>query len=340
MKLSEFRHYRAQVEGKQAVVTGGNSGIGFEVAKALACAGAHVVVASRNAAKSEEAVEELRIAAGRARSPGTVDFLPLDLSSLRSVQQFVTALKGRSQELHILVNNAAVWCPADSKTVEGMEAQVGPNYFGTVYLTELLLTTLRATARTQHAPTRIVWITSASEVYGDVDWDDLTGEHKRSDFKQYSSTKLMGFMAARYLAQQYHQSDSGPGVQIFGAQPGASKTGAFTWGAFDPWKPAAFLQVMAGRLVGLPASQGALAAQLCCLQPATELTDMRDGVHYGPTYSSFAGLPLLTNKGLASKQHVINAHALNLDECRRLYEATLQILKDKESASSTRHPKK
>ena len=54
MKLSEFRHYRAQVEGKQAVVTGGNSGIGFEVAKALACAGAHVVVASRNAAKSEE----------------------------------------------------------------------------------------------------------------------------------------------------------------------------------------------------------------------------------------------------------------------------------------------
>lgn len=55
-----------------------------------------------------------------------------------------------------------------------MQAQVGPNYFGTVYLTELLLTTLKSTAQHQHAPTRIVWITSAAEVYGDVDWDDLT----------------------------------------------------------------------------------------------------------------------------------------------------------------------
>ncbi len=55
-----------------------------------------------------------------------------------------------------------------------MQAQVGPNYFGTVYLTELLLTSLRNTAKKQHAPTRIVWITSAAEVYGDVDWDDLT----------------------------------------------------------------------------------------------------------------------------------------------------------------------
>lgn len=55
-----------------------------------------------------------------------------------------------------------------------MQAQVGPNYFGTVYLTELLLTTLKSTAQHQHAPTRIVWITSAAEVLGDIDWDDLT----------------------------------------------------------------------------------------------------------------------------------------------------------------------
>ena len=54
MEIGEFRRYRSEVAGKQAVVTGGNSGIGFEVAKALACAGAHVVVASRNAAKSAE----------------------------------------------------------------------------------------------------------------------------------------------------------------------------------------------------------------------------------------------------------------------------------------------
>lgn len=64
---------------------------------------------------------------------------------------------------------------------------------------------------------------------------------------------------------------------------------------------------------------------------------MQEGIHYGPRYSSFAGLPLLTNAGLASKQHAINAHALNIDECRQLYEATLQILKEKESA---RHHKK
>ncbi|KAK9837574.1 hypothetical protein WJX74_000617 [Apatococcus lobatus] len=337
MEICEFRRYRSEVAGKQAVVTGGNSGIGFEVAKALACAGAHVVVASRNAAKSSEAVEQLRIAAGRARSPGTVDFLQLDLSSLRSIQHFVTDLKARSSELHILVNNAAVWCPEDSKTVEGMEAQVGPNYFGSVYLTELLLTILKDTAKQQHAPTRIVWVTSAAEVFGTVDWDDLMGEHKSSDFRQYSSTKLMGFMAARFLSQQYSSAKSqGPGVQIFGAQPGATKTGAFAWGAFDPWKPAAFLQVMLGRLVGLPANHGAIPAILCCLQPSSELTDMQDGVHYGPRYSSFAGLPMLTNAGLASKQHAINPHALNIDECRRLYEATLQILKDKESA---RHKK-
>ena len=65
--------------------------------------------------------------------------------------------------------------------------------------------------------------------------------------------------------------------------------------------------------------------------------DMQDGTHYGPKYSSILGLPWMTNVGLASKQHAINPHALNIDECRRLYEATLQILKEKESA---RHQKK
>jgi NAD(P)-dependent dehydrogenase (short-subunit alcohol dehydrogenase family) len=125
--------------GRVAVVTGANTGIGLETARALASRGAHVVLACRSRERGEEALRSI----GADRPAGEVELLLLDLASLASVRAFAQAFSARHQRLDLLVNNAGIMVPPFGRTEDGFELQIGINFLGHFALTGLLLDRLR-----------------------------------------------------------------------------------------------------------------------------------------------------------------------------------------------------
>ena len=117
--------------GKTILVTGANSGIGLEAVKLFAANGAEVILACRNTAKAEAAVEQVREQTSDAR----LIVMPLDLADLASVKAFVVALKERISKLDILLNNAGLMAPPLQRTQDGFEIQFGTNHLGHFALT-------------------------------------------------------------------------------------------------------------------------------------------------------------------------------------------------------------
>ncbi|KAJ2773649.1 hypothetical protein IWQ57_001202, partial [Coemansia nantahalensis] len=127
-------------EGKLAIVTGANSGIGFETAKAIGRAGYTTILACRNVQLGTEAVELLERQTGLV---GRFKFMQLDLASLDSVDRFVSAVRAREGPIDLLVNNAGVMACPQSKTADGIELQFGTNHVGHFVLTMGLLDQLK-----------------------------------------------------------------------------------------------------------------------------------------------------------------------------------------------------
>src|SRR5690242_1167409 len=121
--------------GRVIVITGANSGIGYESAVALARKNAHVIMACRSQEKAERARQELYVRAPKA----TVDILQLDLGSLKSIREFADSFNANYERLDVLMNNAGIMAPPYSKTVDGFESQIGTNHLGHFALTGLVL---------------------------------------------------------------------------------------------------------------------------------------------------------------------------------------------------------
>jgi NAD(P)-dependent dehydrogenase (short-subunit alcohol dehydrogenase family) len=129
------------LDGKLFLVTGANSGLGFETSRALARHGARVLLACRDAAKADRAIAWIRQESPRAQ----LEVIPLDLASLASIRAFVNAFRTRHQSLDGLINNAGVMALPRRKTADGFEMQIGTNHLGHFALTGQLLDTLLAT---------------------------------------------------------------------------------------------------------------------------------------------------------------------------------------------------
>ena len=155
------------LSGKTIVVTGGNSGIGYEAAKQFARKGADVVVACRDMQKAQAAIASIT-ADHRAASLAA---MPLDLASLESVRSFATAFLARHTALDVLCNNAGVMALPYRKTADGFEMQFGTNHLGHFALTGLLLDRLLATPAA-----RIVNVSSGAHRMGSIHFDDLQWE--------------------------------------------------------------------------------------------------------------------------------------------------------------------
>lgn len=322
-KYTDFQSLitKVNMEGKVAIVTGGNSGLGFEICKSLASCGAYVILATRNDKRGLEAQEELNLVAGRCRSKGYVEYMHLNLASFRSISNFVTAFHNKNLPLHILANNAAVWMVEDQMTEDGFECQIGTHFFGHAYLTSLLLPTLK-----QSKPSRVVWTTSAAEAAGDVDWNNLPGVGYKSDFMTYCTNKLYGLMFARELAVRLRDT----GVKVYAGQPGMASTDFFNPKKFDILKIGAVSQYLAQKIVGLTPAQGAAPVIMCCLMAADELVDTSDGTSYGPEYYKTwlpRGLPNITNIHIQQHQKPENDAANDPEACSRLYDSTLHIIR-------------
>ena len=198
--------------GRIAVVTGGNSGIGYAAARALANAGAEVIIASRSQQRGEYAVASIR-AKGIG---GPVRFLSLDLASLRSVRQFVAAFQGRYDRLDLLINNAGVMACPLTRTPEGWELQFATNHLGHFLLTNGLKPALVAAGGA-----RVVSLTSGGHRGSDVVFDDLHFERREYEkWSGYGQAKTANILFAVELDRRWR----GHGIRANAVHPGAIST--------------------------------------------------------------------------------------------------------------------
>ena len=145
--------------GKTAVITGGNTGIGYSTARELARKGAKVVIGCRNDERGRDAVARIKQELSGTRGPVHIDYLNLDLSSFKNIKSFVSSFRAKYYSLDILMLNAAVVMNVYDETVDGFEAQIGTNHLGHFLLVKLLLPMIR------YSKTRVVTISSSSHMY-------------------------------------------------------------------------------------------------------------------------------------------------------------------------------
>lgn len=199
------------LSGKVAVVTGATSrGIGREVARNLARAGATMVLPARSIERGEAAAEDIR-----STAPGsTVSVMPLDLSSMASVRRFAAEASSRYPQIHVLVNNAAMWTTERQETAEGNEVVLATNVLGPYLLSTLLIESLKA-----GAPSRIV--NTVSQQAAGLELDDLQWKRRPfSGYRVYGQSKQCNRMLTWGLAKRLE----GTGVTVNAVEPGFVRT--------------------------------------------------------------------------------------------------------------------
>lgn len=200
--------------GRVAIVTGANSGIGFETAKGLAAKGATVVLTARNRAKGEAAVEEILL----AKPAGSVRLMLLDLADLASVRAFAAGFLAEFDRLDLLINNAGVMAlPQRTETVDGFEMQFGTNHLGHFALTGLLWDLLVKTPGS-----RVVNVSSSAHRGGRMRWDDLQSKDSYSPFVAYGQSKLANLLFTNELQRRVNAA--GLEVMVTAAHPGWTVT--------------------------------------------------------------------------------------------------------------------
>lgn len=202
-----------RLDGKVAIVTGANRGIGREAAKKLAARGATVIVAARDETMSLDVVEKIREETGN----DNVHFLLLDLASFASIHDFVETFGQMFPRLDILINNAGLVSPADKRiTEDGNELCFQVNHLGPFLLTNLLIPILK-----KSAPSRVVVVASdLSFMTTRVDFDNLNSQKVYSGFTNYALTKWANVAFAQTLANKLE----GSGVTVNSLHPGSIKT--------------------------------------------------------------------------------------------------------------------
>jgi NAD(P)-dependent dehydrogenase (short-subunit alcohol dehydrogenase family) len=200
-------------QGRLAVVTGANTGLGFETARVLATRGASVVLAVRDTEKGKAAAARI---AGTA--PGAnVTVQPLDLASLESIRAAAGELRAQHPRIDLLVNNAGVMFPPKQITGDGFELQLGTNHLGHFALTGLLLEQMLPVPGS-----RVVTVSSlAHRIGARINFDDLQSERSYSRVAAYSQSKLANLMFTYELARRL--SAAGTTIAV-AAHPGLADT--------------------------------------------------------------------------------------------------------------------
>ncbi len=264
------------LNGKVVVITGANSGLGFESSKILSGKGATVVMAVRTLAKGEEAKADILTVHPNA----SLDVMILDVSNLNSVCEFVTAFKAKYDRLDILLNNAGVMAIPRQETVDGFEMQLGVNHFGHFALTGLLLDVI---VNTPNA--RIHNVTSSANYMGTINFDDLMGEKEYGRWDAYGQSKLANVYFTYELQKRLSEAGfdtitntSHPGFVMTNLQANSleqSKTGmeAVLYRIFEP--------IMAQDI-----SMGVLPMLF-----GSTAIDAKGGVFYGPRTFNLRGYP-------------------------------------------------
>ncbi|MGZ5378583.1 MAG: SDR family NAD(P)-dependent oxidoreductase [Mycobacterium sp.] len=198
--------------GRVAVITGANTGLGYETAAALAAKGAHVVLAVRNLDKGKDAARRIE----QSRPGAQVDLQELDLTSLESVRAAAEQVKSNHESIDLLINNAGVMFTPRSKTKDGFELQFGTNHLGHFAFTGLLLDRVLATPGS-----RVVTVSSTGHrIIDAIRFDDLQWERNYNRFRAYGQSKLANLLFTYELQRRLQ----GTNTIAAAAHPGGSNT--------------------------------------------------------------------------------------------------------------------
>jgi NAD(P)-dependent dehydrogenase (short-subunit alcohol dehydrogenase family) len=279
--------------GRIAIVTGANSGIGFETARALARKGAKVVLACRNPDKGQDALA--RIAADHPS--GSAELQALDLADLDSVCVFAAAFVAGHDRLDLLVNNAGVMVPPFGKTKQGFETQLGTNHLGHFALTGRLLPLLRRTPGS-----RVVVVSSGVHHAGRIDFDDLNfGRRPYRAWVGYCQSKLANLLFALELRTRLEQA--GADTRVTAAHPG--------WTATDLQRTSGVARVF-NPIFAMTPPHGALPTLRAATDPSAEA-----GSYWGP-----AGLFEMTGPPVPAR---INTKAKDAAVAARLWSVSEEL---------------
>ncbi|CAH9069356.1 unnamed protein product [Cuscuta europaea] len=204
-----------------AIITGGASGIGLEVARVLALRKAHVVIAARNMDAAREAKELIQ----KASSTASVDILKLDLSSLKSVKAFADDFKALGLPLNILINNAGVMFSPFQLSEDGYEMQFATNHLGHFYLTNLLLEQMKETAKATGVQGRIVNLSSVAHLYTykeGIWFDKINDESCYHEKMAYGQSKLASILHVNELSRRLQKE--GTNITVNSVHPGLIMT--------------------------------------------------------------------------------------------------------------------
>ncbi|XP_059049284.1 retinol dehydrogenase 11-like [Achroia grisella] len=217
--ISGWCRSQRRLVGMTAIITGCNSGIGRETAADLYSRGARVIMACRDTNKAEVAKTDIENEIDKTEIRGDLIVEKLDVSSLKSVRDFVSKILETEPQIHILINNAGVMMCPESKTEDGFETHIGTNHFGHALLTLLLLPRM-----IKSAPSRIVFVSSKLHTSHKVDLDDLNFE--KSEYNAnvaYCRSKGANVLFAKALAIKLKEHNI-KDVTTYSLHPGVIKT--------------------------------------------------------------------------------------------------------------------
>jgi NAD(P)-dependent dehydrogenase (short-subunit alcohol dehydrogenase family) len=258
------------LEGQTAVVTGASSGIGYEIALQLAAHRAHVVLASRNQGRTEQAARRIKTILPEA----SVEAQVLDLADLVSVCRFAETFSKRHQGLDILVNNAGIAGGPRRQTPDGFEMHFQVNYLGHFALTGLLLPSLCS-----RAGSRVVTTSSDIASQGKIDFDDLQAEHTYRWITAYAQSKLANLLFAFELDRRCQAVSAG--MSSFATHPGVARTNLLTGKEAEWGRPRQGTESLI-RVLQIVLAHPAVQAALPALYQATD-PSARSAEYIGPS---------------------------------------------------------
>lgn len=304
-------------DGRRVLITGGNSGLGFQAALELARRGAEIVLPARSEAKAADAIQRIRAEVPEARIVPAI----IDLASLASIRSFVSFYGERfaGPSLDVLINNAGVMSlPTRDITRDGFERQFATNYLGAFALTGLLLPHLKP-----RLGTRVISLSSLAARFGKIAFENLQGERKYSPMLgAYTQSKLADLMFALELQRRFSEAGSPivsvaahPGIAITNLQSNMTGLSGRLGSLFFP-------------LIAQPPAAGALPELYAATAP-----EVVPGGYYGPDGSmERKGYPASAKIPKAAKDAIVSRRLWEVSE--RLTGVRFDFGQSKASADS------
>ncbi len=262
------------LEGKTALITGSNSGLGFYTAKALAEKNCHVILACRTLEKSNITKNKLQKIFPKAK----LSSFELELSDFHNVSNKCNLILNEYDNLDLLINNAGIMHPPRTLNAQGYEIQFAVNHLSHMLLTLKLLPLIEKTMNS-----RIVTVTSGAQFFGKVGWENLKAENYYNKWESYANSKLANVMFALELGKKFITKN----ISSLAAHPGIAKTNLFNAQKPNP----TFFEKLSLEFFS-PIFQSAEMGCLPQLYAATS-SDAKNGDHYGPKFN-FRGHPKLS----------------------------------------------